>query len=196
MDNRNERRLERIKEEVDILRLLEMFGYDVRADMDREQQFSCDMHGSGFDQKPSARVYPESGSWYCFGCDKTRDAIETVREREDLGFLEAIKWLERQFHLPALPFDPSDYKPRKDLSKEIAKTLRHDRTFEDDVRRVRALLDTVTEEKSASLDRTLRWWEAFDKVVHLVQGKNATLPEHKGRIALERIRLKVMGHFT
>jgi len=103
---RNQRRIERIHEQVDILKLLGDYGYPVRPDMDREQQFSCNMHGDGNDLKPSARVYPENNSWYCWACGKTRDAIETVREKEGLGFMEALKWLEGRFGLEPLPFRP------------------------------------------------------------------------------------------
>lgn len=194
MHNRNKRRVARIKKDLEILQILDMYGYRVRADMDRDQQFSCDLHGSGLDQKPSARIYYEDNTWYCFGCDKTRDAIETVREKEGLGFMDALKWLERKFKLPFMPFD-DDYVPKKTISQEIAETLRPHKTFDDDVRRVRSLLDPLAEEKSAPMDKVLRWWEAFDKVVHLVKGKDAKVPEAQGRLALEKIRLKVMGHF-
>ena len=45
--------------------LLSSFGYRVRADGgDREEQFQCDLHGDGRDNKPSARFYPDN-TWYC-----------------------------------------------------------------------------------------------------------------------------------
>ena len=60
------KRAARIREEIPITAVLADYGYDVRDDGgDREQQFPCNMHGDGYDVKPSARVYPESASWYC-----------------------------------------------------------------------------------------------------------------------------------
>lgn len=66
MSSRAKQRADRIRSEVPIIRVLADYGYHVNPDgEDREQQFSCDLHGSGQDRKPSARVYPSTNSWYC-----------------------------------------------------------------------------------------------------------------------------------
>lgn len=63
---RSKQRVERIKKEIPIIAVLASFGYQVRSDGgDREQQFPCDLHGDGQDNKPSARVYPDSQQFYC-----------------------------------------------------------------------------------------------------------------------------------
>jgi len=99
------KRADRIREMIPIVQVLADYGYDVRADGgDREQQFPCNLHGDGFDLKPSARVYPDSQSWYCFGCDLSRDAIATVRGNEGLSFWEAVRKLEQVYELPPLPW--------------------------------------------------------------------------------------------
>lgn len=194
LNPRTQRRLDRIKAEVDILVLLEGFGFQVRGDMDREQQFPCRMHGSGEDNKPSARVYPETHSWYCWGCQKSRDAVSTVREQTSLGFMEAIGWLEQKFSLPALAFQDGDAYERKETAAEVvAKSLRQDRSFEDDAKIVSSILDMVTEDRILSLGRTTAFWEAFDRVSFLVNGKGQSLPEPQGRAALEKIRVRVMA---
>ena len=65
---RLKRRVARIRKAISLARVLEDYGYEVRAyDSDREQQFSCDLHGDGMDNTPSARVYPDNW-FYCFGC--------------------------------------------------------------------------------------------------------------------------------
>ncbi len=194
---RTQRRLDRIKEKVDILTLLEGFGFPIRADMDREQQFQCRMHGSGQDNKPSARVYPETHSWYCWGCQKSRDAVSTVREQLGLGFMDAVKWLETKFALPTLSFREGEAYERKETADEVvAKSLRHDRTFEDDAKVVRGILDMVTEDRALGLDRVTAFWEAYDRVVHLVTGKGQSLPEVKGRVALEKVKERLMAEIT
>lgn len=65
---RSERRAARIRTDIPITRVLEDYGYRVQ-DVDRQQQFPCDLHGDGSDGKPSARVYPESNQWYCVDID-------------------------------------------------------------------------------------------------------------------------------
>lgn len=68
-NTRLERRVARIHEMVRIDRVLESYGYRVAGNTDREQQFSCDLHGDGMDSKPSARAYPDTNQWYCVDVD-------------------------------------------------------------------------------------------------------------------------------
>jgi hypothetical protein len=64
--SRSRERADRINQHVDIIKVLYDYGYRIHmGDGGQEQQFSCDLHGDGRDSKPSARVYPESKSWYC-----------------------------------------------------------------------------------------------------------------------------------
>jgi DNA primase len=39
-------------------------------------------------------VYPQSDRWQCYRCDIGGDVIDFVRRRENLGFVEACRWLE------------------------------------------------------------------------------------------------------
>lgn len=64
------------------------------------------------DEHPSLVVYPESRSFYCFGCRASGDVIDFVRRAEGLSFREALERLggqrdgqtsRRAFHPP----DPS-----------------------------------------------------------------------------------------
>ena len=124
------RRADRVKKKVQIRQLLYDLGYRVRPDSgDREEQFPCDLHGDGRDLKFSARVY--SDQWYCFGCDKSRDVIETVREKLDLGFSDAIQWLEKKYDLPPLPFESSDYIRPATPQEEVIAGLPGDKTLGD-----------------------------------------------------------------
>jgi len=142
--------------------LLATYGYEVRASGgDREQQFSCDLHGDGTDSKPSARVYPESGHWYCFACATSRDAIQTVREKEGLDFAAACALLERRFNLPTLPWSDDNDSPTNELSASLEAPVP---TVLDAQRRVSSLLKALTEERSLSLHETLVFWEQYDRV--------------------------------
>jgi DNA primase len=193
--SRSERRLERVKEEIDIIQLLEDFGYPVRTGMDREQQFSCDLHGDGLDGKPSARVYPESKSWYCFACDKTRDQVETVREKRGLQFMEAIGWLERTYNLPAMSWEAGDER-RVLVGEEVAQTLKPGRTFEDDRKSLETTLQSYTSERDLTPKLAASLWEAYDKIIYLtLDEKGKRLDERQGRLALAKLRGRALERY-
>lgn len=46
------------------------------------------------DHQPSLTVYPETGTFYCFGCRAHGDVIDFLRRKEGLSFREAIDALE------------------------------------------------------------------------------------------------------
>jgi DNA primase len=50
----------------------------------------CPFHA---EKSPSFSVNKEEGLWYCFGCQKSGDAITFVREIEHLDFVGAVEWL-------------------------------------------------------------------------------------------------------
>jgi hypothetical protein len=185
---------DRIRAEVPIVAVLESYGYYVHADGgDREQQFSCDLHGDGTDGKPSARVYPDSDSWYCFACNLSRDAIQTVRAKEGLDFWPAVKSLEGRYGLPALPWvedEPRAATPQE----EVRDSLRHYRTWDDEKKRLTTLLDSVTQDKDLSMTITLALWEAYDRICWQVDDEKGDWSDGKGKDALVKLRDKVMEH--
>lgn len=50
----------------------------------------CPFHG---EKTPSFNVYPESGSFYCFGCGVGGDVITFIRRIENLDYMEAVRFL-------------------------------------------------------------------------------------------------------
>ena len=196
--SRARKRADRIREKIPIQQVLAGYGYPIEAGYDGEQQFPCDLHGDGIDNKPSARVYPDSNSWYCFSCDRARDAIETCREKEGKGFWDAVKTLEARYNLPRLPWDDEDHaewesreKRRVHPISEIRAILDPNKTFEDDRKRLFRLLDGLSTDRDLPMRTLLSLWEAYDKVVYLFN-KNA-LTEEVGRQALAKIRLRILG---
>src|SRR5881396_3307870 len=45
------------------------------------------------EKSPSFSISPEKNVWYCFGCQKSGDAITFIRELEHLDFVEAVERL-------------------------------------------------------------------------------------------------------
>ena len=50
----------------------------------------CPFHG---EKTPSFTVYPETASFYCFGCGAGGDAITFIKKIENLDYLDAVKFL-------------------------------------------------------------------------------------------------------
>jgi len=157
---------DRIRAEVPIVDVLYEYGYHVHPDGDdREQQFSCDLHGDGADTKPSARVYPESASFHCFACGRSRDAITLVREKEGIDFWPAVKALEGRYGLDPLPWEGPE-EPRKDKAvHKINEALEHTaETPEQLLNRISRIIDSCCRERSIPAERCAAFWEAHDKV--------------------------------
>ena len=53
----------------------------------------CPFHG---EKTPSFNVYPENGSFYCFGCNVGGDVITFVRRIENLDYMEAVRLLAQR----------------------------------------------------------------------------------------------------
>jgi DNA primase len=181
-------RADRIRTEVPLDRVLEDYGYAVMAGGEREQQFSCDLHGDGSDSKPSARYYPDSESWYCFACSRSRDAISTVMEKEGLEFSGACKAIEQKFGLPALPWKDDGDSPKKRVGEIIPETKQ--RGVAELVHSAHRMLDGFTQDRTFDKDTAIKIWEAFDRVCYLHQEE--LIAEDNALKGLERVIQKAM----
>ena len=178
-------RANRIRNEIHIADVLYDLGYRVRTDAgDREQQFSCDLHGDGQDTKPSARAYPDSSSWYCFACGKVRDAISTYQEKFDLSFHEACARLEQKHGLPVFKWDP----PKEEATFRAPT----EETFEERATRVATLLEAQKTDRNLTLHQLLALWEGFNMTLWHVRESKWT--EEKGEETLKRIKEKFLLH--
>jgi len=188
---RTRRRLDQIKELIPIAQILSDLGYPVRTDAeDREEQFPCDLHGDGHDNKPSARLYPETASWHCFACGVTRDGVDTVKAKEGVSFMEAIKILETRYNLPAVPWEEGDYDSTPKPDQEIRESLKHpEKTLEDDLRIFRSVLTAETNDRTLDVVTTAAFWEGSDKIEYLVQKE--LLTEIKGRAVIQKLLEKL-----
>ena len=50
----------------------------------------CPFHN---EKTPSFTVYPETSSYYCFGCHVGGDVITFIRNIENLDYIDAVKFL-------------------------------------------------------------------------------------------------------
>ena len=169
------RAADRIREEVPILNVLVDYGYGVHPEGgDREQQFSCDLHGDGSDSKPSARVYPDSASFYCFACGRTRDAITLVREKEGLGFWQAVRTLEKRYGLTPMKWVQEDR--TQTAQHQVAAALEVHTPVDTVFQRTEKFLLTMCREKAAEPWQLAALWEAHDQILtaHYKEGVQDT----------------------
>ena len=80
--------LEELKQRCDIESLISSYVLLKRAG--RNLKGLCPFHS---EKTPSFVVYPESQSFYCFGCGAGGDAISFIMRAENLEYIEAVKFL-------------------------------------------------------------------------------------------------------
>ena len=51
---------------------------------------NCPFH---MEKTPSFMVYKNTQSYYCFGCSRGGDVITFIMEKENLGYMEAVRLL-------------------------------------------------------------------------------------------------------
>ncbi len=83
----------------------------------------CPFHN---EKTPSFTVYPDSQSFYCFGCGAGGEAIAFIRRAENVDFSEAVKFLcdKSGMVMPEENFDTSLSQKRKrmyEINKEAAR---------------------------------------------------------------------------
>ena len=66
------------------------------------------------EKTPSFSVNADEGFFYCFGCQKSGDAITFVREMEHLDFVGAVEWLANRLGIALRYTDTSDGTTRKE----------------------------------------------------------------------------------
>lgn len=189
--NRLKRRADRVTELTRMGALLGEYGYHVHDDDHREQQFACDLHGP--DNKPSARLYGMTNSFHCFACAKSRDVIEFVRDKEQIGFKDAIEVLERRLDLPVLAWEDEDdegHEPVDTTAREIDELSNPKVSYDDTKIRVQTFLDGLTEERDTTAMDLLKFWEVFDRIDYHVH--NDHWNEDKGTMAMGALREQVM----
>ena len=75
----------------------------------------CPFHS---EKTPSFVVYPETQSFYCFGCGAGGDVITFIRNINNLGYVEAVKQLASRAGMP-LPEEEDQESRRRSRLLEI-----------------------------------------------------------------------------
>ena len=86
----------------------------------------CPFHN---EKTPSFTLYPENGSFYCFGCGAGGEVVSFIRRAENLDFTEAVRFLCDRvgMTMPSDGFDDSLAQKRKriyEMNREAARFFR------------------------------------------------------------------------
>lgn len=73
-----------------------MSGYCSISRAGRNQKCLCPFHS---EKTPSLVVYPDTQSFYCFGCGAGGDVITFIMKIENLDYIEAVRFLARRYNM-------------------------------------------------------------------------------------------------
>lgn len=161
MASKNTLRIRRIRDKVTLFSLYpKLTGKTIITSFDVPQQVRCPFHGK--DNKPSARLYPDTDRFYCFVCKESMDAFSFFQAYVGMSFKEdrdaaekLLSEIEEEYNLEQYSLD--DYKKDDDQVVELDENDFRD-TF---VRFWFTLNDQICE--SDSLHK-VRLYEALDLV--------------------------------
>ena len=74
--------------------LVELFSERTRVQRrGRDYWCCCPFHQ---EKTPSCKIDPSTQTWHCFGCGEGGDAITYIEKLDDVGFVDALRFLARR----------------------------------------------------------------------------------------------------
>lgn len=172
--------VDEIKERLDIVEVIQ--GYVPLKKAGRNYQGLCPFHA---EKTPSFVVFPETGTWHCFGaCATGGDVLTFIMKRENLSFGEALRMLAPRAGVELEPRSPraEEAERRLDLLRDInqaAATYYHHLLLEsDEAARARTYLEGRGLE-AATLERFQLGYalDQWDGVIRYLQTKAYALAD-------------------
>ena len=112
--------IEKIKEQMNIVDLIEEYLYLKKSGSNHIGL--CPFHN---EKTPSFTVSDEKQIFHCFGCGAGGDGITFIMQRENLDFMDAVRFLADKYNIPwEEEVNPKDEEAKKDIfniNKEAAK---------------------------------------------------------------------------
>lgn len=100
-----------VRERADIVEVLTSYGIDLkRAGSDFVAL--CPFHN---EKTPSFHVHPNTGFYKCFGCGKSGDAIDFLKEHQGMTFIDALTTLANRYGVELKQEEDPKFKYRKRL---------------------------------------------------------------------------------
>jgi hypothetical protein len=100
---------ELIVDKLDLATVMESYEVEFKHNphLAAEVQFKCPFHGA--DNKPSARLYNNTKSCFCWVCRKAWDVVSFIMEKESMGYKQALNYIPGRYHLDlsSIPDSPT-----------------------------------------------------------------------------------------
>ena len=91
----SEEELNRIKDNVSLVRLIERQGYELKKE-GADYVMRCPFHD---DRTASMKVTPSKNLFHCFGCGEGGSVIDWVMKTQGVGFRHAVELLLSLIHI-------------------------------------------------------------------------------------------------
>lgn len=165
---------QKVRERVTIGEVLTLYGLQAN----RAGFLHCPFHSG--DRSPSLKVYPYQNTWHCFGCGKGGTVLDFVMEFERCSLLQAVKRLDRAFHLGLSDSKESYREYRQRLSERQRKEKEQQSTksvLDTKIAHRRALwltlkeLEVVTHEKAQEFAEMSAQIERLDNEIQRIGGE-------------------------
>jgi len=113
----NEEFIEDVRSATDIVQTIKHYGISLKR-AGRTYKGLCPFHQ---ENKPSFTVYPETQSWFCFGCQTSGDILTFLEKKDGLSFEEALEKLASRANLKPPSWTPAQQQKAKDrrIKEEI-----------------------------------------------------------------------------
>jgi DNA primase len=135
--------VDEVKDRLDIVEIIQPYVPLKKAG--RNYKGLCPFHA---EKTPSFIVFPETGTWHCFGaCGTGGDVFNFIMKQENLGFGEALQMLAQRAGVELEPRSPEAAKAEKrldllrDINHAAATYFHHLLRNSDEAERARTYLD-------------------------------------------------------
>lgn len=146
--------LDDLNQKVDIFDVLDHLGVNHNG-RGIDSQISCPVHKDGQETSPSAKVYYQNNSVYCFTCHRTYRAVNLVIERLNLSLPQAVDYIQSKFKISdvAVIRVLGDRQPSKQQADQFWISLHK-------------VAPAIMEKKNMSFQDQLLEWQKLDRVVY------------------------------
>ena len=153
----------------------------------------CPFHGSGEERTASFKVYDQTGTYHCFSCKESGNAIHFVRKFDGLDFTEAVELLASQVGM-----EVPKYEAKIDTTNASEINRSALQVFFDQLKSDKGIKLSITSRREVSQEKLLRSFQLAMRQAqnqlcmknYLLNSKKLTL---KSLVFLEKM---IMETFT